>query len=133
MDYGLVPTTVYTPIEYGSCGLAEEDAIAKLGEKNVEVYHSYFKPLEWTVPHRGDNACYAKLIVDKADDERVIGLHICGPAAGEMTQGFAVALKCGAKKADFDRTVGIHPTNVEQFTTLHVTKSSGESAETTGC
>jgi len=58
---------------------------------------------------------------------------VCGPNAGEMTQGFAVALKCGATKADFDRTVGIHPTNVEQFTTLHVTKSSGESAETTGC
>ena len=63
----------------------------------------------------------------------MVGLHICGPNAGEMTQGFAVALKCGAKKADFDRTVGIHPTNVEQFTTLHVTKSSGASAETTGC
>ena len=64
---------------------------------------------------------------------RVVGLHICGPNAGEMTQGFAVALKCGATKADFDRTVGIHPTSVEQFTTLHTTKRSGESAETTGC
>ena len=85
MDYGLVPTTVYTPIEYGG-GLAE-DAIAKLGEKNVEVYHSYFKPLEWTVPHRGDNACYAKIICDLTDSERVIGLHVCGPNAGEMTQG----------------------------------------------
>ena len=62
-----------------------------------------------------------------------IGLHVCGPSAGEMTQGFAVALKCGATKADFDRTVGIHPTSAEGFTTLYVTKASGASAETTGC
>ena len=133
MDYGLVPTTVYTPIEYGSCGLAEEDAIAKLGEKNVEVYHSYFKPLEWTVPHRGDNACYAKIICDLTDSERVIGLHVCGPNAGEMTQGFAVAMRCGATKADFTNTVGIHPTTAEEFTILSVSKRSGDSAEKAGC
>jgi thioredoxin reductase (NADPH) len=133
MDYGLVPTTVYTPIEYGSCGLAEEDAIAKLGEKNVEVYHSYFKPLEWTVPHRGDNACYAKIICDLTDSERVIGLHVCGPNAGEMTQGFAVAMRCGATKADFTNTVGIHPTTAEEFCILSVSKRSGDSAEKAGC
>ena len=139
MDYLGVPTTVYTPLEYGCVGYTEEEAEKKFGPggiketSGIEVYHSYFKPLEWTVPHKGDNACYAKLICDKADDMRVVGLHICGPNAGEMTQGFAVALKLGAKKKDFDNTVGIHPTNVEQFTTLHVTKASGESAETTGC
>ena len=133
MDYQGVPTTIYTPLEYGCVGLAEEDAEVKYGKDNLEVYHSYFKPLEWTVPHRGDNACYAKLICNKLDSERVVGLHVCGPNSGEMTQGFAVALKCGATKADFDKTVGIHPTNVEQFTTLHVTKASGGSAETTGC
>ena len=65
-----VPTTVYTPLEYGCVGFAEEDAIGKFGEERIEVYHSYFKPLEWTVPHRGDNACYAKLICDTADSER---------------------------------------------------------------
>jgi len=133
MDYQGVPTTVYTPLEYGCVGLTEEAAEAAYGSENLEVYHSYFKPLEWTVPHRGDNACYAKLICNKKDSERVVGLHVCGPNAGEMTQGFAVALKCGATKKHFDSTVGIHPTNVEQFTTLHVTKRSGESAETTGC
>jgi len=133
MDYQGVPTTVYTPLEYGCVGLTEEAAEAMYGADNLEVYHSYFKPLEWTVPHRGDNACYAKLICNKLDSERVVGLHVCGPNSGEMTQGFAVALKCGATKKDFDRTVGIHPTNVEQFTTLNVTKRSGASAETTGC
>jgi len=133
MDYQGVPTTVYTPLEYGCCGLTEDVATAVLGADNIEVYHTYFKPLEWTIPHRGDNACYAKLICNKADKERVVGLHVCGPNAGEQTQGFAVAMKCGATKKDFDNTVGIHPTCVEGFTTLHVTKSSGESAETTGC
>ena len=139
MDYLGVPTTVYTPLEYGCVGYTEEEAIKVFGagglkpDSGIEVFHSYFKPLEWTVPHKGDNACYAKLICDKADNLRVVGLHICGPNAGEMTQGFAVALKCGATKDHFDRTVGIHPTNVEQFTTLSVTKASGASAETTGC
>jgi len=139
MDYLGVPTTVYTPLEYGCVGYTEEEAEKAFGAgginptKGIEVFHTYFKPLEWTVPHRGDNACYAKLICDKADNMRVVGMHICGPNAGEMTQGFAVAMKCGATKDHFDRTVGIHPTNVEQFTTMTVTKASGESAETTGC
>jgi len=132
MDYTNVPTTVYTPLEYGCVGYTEEEASKALGEK-LEVYHTYYKPLEWTVPHRGDNACYAKLLVDKSQDEKVVGFHVCGPNAGEMTQGFAVALKCGATKAHFDATVGIHPTNVEWFTTMNITKSSGESAESSGC
>lgn len=67
-----VPTTVFTPLEYGCVGLSEEDAIAKHGEENLEVYHSYFKPLEWTTNHdehggvavREDNICFLKLICD---------------------------------------------------------------------
>jgi len=133
MDYELVPTTVFTPLEYGTIGLSEEDAIAKLGDPNVEVYHSFFKPLEWTLPHRGDNACYAKLVVSKLENEKIIGFHVCGPNSGEITQGFAAAMKLGATKETFDDTVGIHPTNAEQFTTLKTTKSSGASAEQSGC
>jgi len=133
MDYQAVPTTVYTPLEYGCVGLAEEDAITKYGEENIEVYHVYYKPLEWTLPHRGDNACYAKIVCNLQDSERVIGLHVCGPNAGEMTQGFAVAMKCGATKADFDNTVGIHPTTAETFMTMSITKRSGSSAESSGC
>lgn len=133
MDYSLVPTTVYTPLEYGACGLAEEVAIERFGEANIEVFHSYYKPLEWTVPHRGDNACYAKLVCHIADNMRVVGLHICGPNAGEITQGFALGMKLGATKADFDNTVGIHPTTAEEFCTLATTKRSGESAEKSGC
>mmetsp|Transcript_32649 Transcript_32649/g.53988 ORF Transcript_32649/g.53988 Transcript_32649/m.53988 type:complete len:490 (+) Transcript_32649:168-1637(+) len=133
MDYSKVATTVYTPLEYGAIGLSEEDAIKVYGENNIEVFHSYFKPLEWTLPHRGDNACYAKLVCHITDSMRVVGFHVCGPNAGEMTQGFAVAMKCGATKADFDSTVGIHPTTAEEFTVLSTSKRSGESAEKKGC
>ncbi|EUB63258.1 Thioredoxin reductase 3 [Echinococcus granulosus] len=97
------------------------------------VFHSYFQPLEWTVPHRPDNTCYAKLIINKQDDNRVVGFHVFGPNAGEVTQGYAVAMHLGARKEDFDRTIGIHPTCSETFTTLRVTKSSGASATVTGC
>ncbi|CAH8459895.1 unnamed protein product [Schistosoma turkestanicum] len=132
-DYSNVATTVFTPLEYGACGLSEEDAIEKYGDQDIEVYHSYFKPLEWTVAHREDNVCYMKLVCRKSDHMRVLGLHVLGPNAGEITQGYAVAIKMGATKEDFDRTIGIHPTCSETFTTLHVTKKSGASAAVTGC
>lgn len=132
-DYVNVATTVFTPIEYGAIGLSEEDAIKKYGKDNIEVYHSHFNPLEWILPHRDDNICYAKLVCDKTQNELVVGLHVLGPNAGEITQGYAVAMKMGATKADFDRTIGIHPTCSETFTTLHVTKTSGATAKVTGC
>ncbi|KAH8850853.1 Thioredoxin reductase 1, cytoplasmic [Schistosoma japonicum] len=109
-DYSNVATTVFTPLEYGACGLSEEDAIEKYGDNDIEVYHSHFKPLEWTVAHREDNVCYMKLVCRISDNMRVLGLHVLGPNAGEITQGYAVAIKMGATKEDFDRTIGIHPT-----------------------
>ena len=141
MDYDLVPTTVFTPLEYGCIGMSEELAIETYGEENVEVYQSYFKPLEWTVnheehdgvAHREDNACYSKLITNLADGERVVGFHYVGPNAGEVTQGYAVAMKMGATKSDFDNTVGIHPTVSEEFTLLSITKRSGIDASKKGC
>ena len=133
MDYTNVPTTVFTPIEYGSIGYSEEDAITKFGKENIEVYHSYYTPLEWTVGERGDNLCYAKLICNKNDNERVVGLHVVGEHAAEITQGFAVAIKLGATKEHFDETVGIHPSSAEEFTTLHITKSSGIEAQKSTC
>ena len=103
MDYSLVPTTVFTPQEYGCIGMSEEQAIEMYGEENVEVYHSYFKPLEWTINH-------------------------------EALDGVAhVAMRMGAKKRDFDGTVGIHPTVSEEFTTLSITKRSGVDAAKKGC
>jgi len=133
MDYKKVPTTVFTPIEYGCCGLSEEEALAVYGAEKVEVFHTNFWPLEWTVAKRPDNASYGKLICDKSDNDRVLGFHYLGPNAGEVTQGYAGMIKLGATKADFDDLVGIHPTTAEIFTTLNVTKSSGTDPSATGC
>lgn len=132
-DYVNVPTTVFTPLEYGAVGLSEEDAIAKYGADDIEVYHSYITPLEVTVPKRDENTSYAKLVCVKSLNEKVVGLHILAPNAGEITQGFAIGLKLGATKADFDNLIGIHPTVAEVFTTLNTTKSSGADVLQKGC
>jgi len=132
-DYVNVCTTVFTPLEYGCCGLSEEDAIQQYGEDQIEVYHSNFWPLEWTVAHRPDNACYCKLVCLKSEKEKVVGFHYLGPNAGEVTQGFGMALKFGATKEDFNNLIGIHPTTAENFTTLAISKSSGVDASATGC
>ena len=134
MNYDLIATTVFTPTEYGAIGLSEDDATTKYGEKRIEVYHSSFTPLEWSLSNdRKENTCYAKLICDKEDNGRVIGLHYLGPDAGEVVQGYAVAMRCGATYQDFYDTVGIHPTVSERICDLKVTKSSGGSADSTGC
>ncbi|XP_033944951.1 thioredoxin reductase 3 [Pseudochaenichthys georgianus] len=132
-DYINVPTTVFTPLEYGCCGLSEDRAIELYGQENLEVFHSLFWPLEFTVPNRDNNKCYAKIICNKLDNDRVIGFHYLGPNAGEVTQGFGTAMKCGATKEQLDNTIGIHPTCAEIFTTLEVTKSSGGEITGTGC
>jgi hypothetical protein len=67
-----VATTVFTPIEYGCCGLSEEEAISRFGEDNLDVFHTNFWPLEWTVAHRPENACYMKLVVKKEDNKVTI-------------------------------------------------------------
>ncbi|KAG8128101.1 putative Thioredoxin reductase 3-like protein [Naja naja] len=132
-DYINVPTTVFTPLEYGCCGFPEEKAIELFGQENIEVYHTYFWPLEWTVPSRDNNTCYAKIICNKLNDNRVIGLHVLGPNAGEITQGFGAAMKCGITKELLDETIGIHPTSAEIFTTMEITKSSGKDISQSGC
>jgi len=133
MDYAHVPTTVFTPVEYGCVGLAEEDAIAKYGEDDIEVYHTAFKPLELTVPQRGDNACYAKVICSLSDKKRIVGMHILGWHCGEIIQGFAIGLKLKATMDDLEDLVGIHPTAAEIFTTLKITKRSGGDYMSAGC
>jgi len=134
MDYKMVPTTVFTPLEYGCVGLSEEEAIEKYGEDRVESFLSGFMPLEWKLTdHRASDTAYAKLVCDKEDNLRVLGFHVLGPNAGEITQGFAVAVKLGATYHTFCDTVGIQPTTAEEFTTLTVTRSSGLSAAKGGC
>lgn len=137
MDYNTIATTVFTPLEYGAIGMSEEEAVEFCGgESEIEVFHSNFTPLEWTVcENRPQSKCYAKLVCDKREGQnlKVLGLHILGPNAGEITQGYSVAMRLGATYQDFQMTVGIHPTVSEEFTTISVTKSSGKDADAGGC
>ena len=114
MDYDLIPTAVFTQPNVGSIGLTEHQALEKCGE--VTIYRSDFKPMKHTLSG-SDERSFMKLIVDNSTDQ-VIGLHIVGEGAGEMLQGFAVAMKAGATKADFDATIGIHPTSAEELVTM---------------
>lgn len=122
MSYKYVPTTVFTPIEYGCVGYSQEDAIAKFGNDNIVAYGSVFKPLEWNLNYNRSGNAYAKVVVNKADNDKVVGFHFLGPNAGEVTQGFAVAILKGISKDDLDYTVGIHPTMAEVY--LHLYSNS---------
>jgi len=114
MSYDCIPTAVFTHPNVGTVGLTEREARAAFGE--VTVFRSDFRPLRHTLSG-SDERTLVKLLVDAASD-RVVGLHMVGPEAGEVTQGFAVALKAGVTKAQLDRTIGIHPTLAEEFVTL---------------
>lgn len=133
MDYRNVCTTVFTPIEYGTVGYSEDDALKEFGTENLVVYHKYFVPLEWSIsPTRGEHKGFCKAIVNKHTN-KMLGLHYLGPNAGEVMQGFGTAMKLGCKFEDIIETVGIHPTTAEEITTLSITKESGEDAAAAGC
>ncbi|XP_035960109.2 thioredoxin reductase 2, mitochondrial isoform X3 [Halichoerus grypus] len=133
MDYDNVPTTVFTPLEYGCVGLSEEEAVARHGEEHVEVYHAYYKPLEFTVAQRDASQCYIKMVCLRKPPQLVLGLHFLGPNAGEVTQGFALGIKCGASYVQLMQTVGIHPTCAEEVAKLRISKRSGLDPTVTGC
>jgi pyruvate/2-oxoglutarate dehydrogenase complex dihydrolipoamide dehydrogenase (E3) component len=134
MDYEKVCTTVFTPIEYSCVGISEDDAIARYGAENIEVYHREFLPLEWSLsPGRSHSNGFAKAVVDKTPAENVLGIHYIGPNAGEVMQGYGVAMKQGLTFKQLTETVGIHPTSSEELVTLSVTKSSGNDAAAGGC
>ncbi|XP_061241722.1 thioredoxin reductase 2, mitochondrial isoform X4 [Bos javanicus] len=133
MDYSSVPTTVFTPLEYGCVGLSEEAAVARHGEEHVEVYHAFYKPLEFTVPQRDASQCYIKMVCLREPPQLVLGLHFLGPNAGEVIQGFALGIKCGASYQQLMRTVGIHPTCAEEVAKLRISKRSGLDPTVTGC
>ncbi len=116
MDYRLVPTVVFSHPPIGTIGLTEPEAIAQYGAENVKVYQSGFTAMYTAVTsHR--QPCRMKLIC-AGDDEKVVGLHGIGYTVDEMIQGFGVAIKMGATKADFDSVVAIHPTGSEEFVTM---------------
>ncbi|KAJ6656519.1 hypothetical protein lerEdw1_003644 [Lerista edwardsae] len=133
MDYDNVPTTVFTPLEYGCVGLSEEDAISRYGPDSIEVYHAFYKPLEFTVADRDAPQCYTKMVCLREREQRILGLHFIGPNAGEVIQGFALGVKCGATYSQMMKTVGIHPSCAEEVVKLHITKRSGLDPTVTGC
>jgi len=113
LDYTDVATVVFSHPVIGSVGLTEEKAVAKYGAENIKVYKSSFTPMYTAL---GDNRQPSTMkLVTLGEDEKIIGLHGIGYGVDEMIQGFSVAIKMGATKADFDNTVAIHPTGSEEF------------------
>ncbi|WP_233118045.1 glutathione-disulfide reductase [Aggregatibacter actinomycetemcomitans] len=116
LDYNLVPTVVFSHPPIGTVGLTEPQAIEQYGAENVKVYKSSFTPMYSAVTQRRQ-PCRMKLVC-AGKEEKIVGLHGIGFGVDEMIQGFAVAIKMGATKADFDNTVAIHPTGSEEFVTM---------------
>ncbi len=113
-SYLNVPTAVFSSPNCGTVGLTEAEARAR--NFKVDIYKTFYKPLRHTLTGR-DERTMMKLVVDQTTD-RVLGCHMVGPDAGEIVQGLAIALNCGATKAQFDATIGIHPTAAEEFVTM---------------
>jgi glutathione reductase (NADPH) len=114
VDYDFVPTAVFCQPNIGTVGFTEEQARARF--EHIRLFKSTFTPMKHTLSGR-DEKTFMKLIVDKGSD-RVVGVHMMGPDAGEIIQGIAIALRAGATKATFDSTIGIHPTAAEEFVTM---------------
>lgn len=114
MDYWAIPTAVFCQPNIGTVGLTEEEA--RVAGHRVRIYRSEFRPMKYILSGR-EERCLMKLVVDDETD-KVLGAHMVGPDAGEIIQGLAVAIKAGATKAQFDSTIGIHPTSAEEFVTM---------------
>jgi len=114
VDHENVPTAVFTDPNLASVGLSEEKARERYGE--VDLYKASFRALKLTLSEKKERT-FMKLVVDR-NSQRVVGAHMIGADAGEIIQGVAIAVKLGATKAQFDATIGIHPTAAEEFVTL---------------
>jgi glutathione reductase (NADPH) len=115
MNYADIPTAIFTTPEAATVGLTEEEAREMHGD-NIKIYRSNFRPMYYVLPNKQDRTLM-KLVVDSKTD-RILGAHMVGDHAAEIIQGVAIAVKMGAKKADFDATVGIHPSSAEEFVTM---------------
>ena len=112
----MIPTVIFTHPPIGTIGYSEQDAIERFGKENIKVYQSSFASMYSAVTQHREMT-RLKLVV-QGPEEKVIGLHGIGYGVDEMIQGFAVAMKMGATKADFDAVVAIHPTGSEEFVTM---------------
>ena len=120
MSYEAIATAIFSQPNIGTVGLSEQQALA--AGVAIDIYASEFRHLKHTLSG-SDERVLMKLVVDHNSD-KVLGVHMVGPDAGEIIQGFAVAVKAGLKKVDFDATIGIHPTAAEEFVTLREIKYS---------
>ena len=116
MSYENIPTAVFSDPPIGTVGLGEEEARARYGDEAIQVFRARFRPMLHSLTGRA-SFTLVKLVV-RIEDERVLGCHVLGRDAAEIIQGFAVAVKMGATKRDFDATVGIHPSTAEELVTL---------------
>ncbi|MCF4965889.1 glutathione-disulfide reductase [Nostoc sp. CMAA1605] len=116
MSYENIPTAIFTSPEAATVGLTEAEAIEKYGSDRIKVYRSRFRPMYYTLAGKEEKTMM-KLVVNQETDQ-VLGAHMVGDYAAEIIQGVAIAVKMGAKKADFDATVGIHPSSAEEFVTM---------------
>ena len=114
VDYDFIPTAVFCQPTIATVGFTEEEARAEFGD--IRLFKTSFRPMKHTLSGRDEKA-FMKVIVDCATD-RVVGVHMMGPDAGEIVQGMAIAMRAGATKAIFDSTIGIHPTTAEEFVTM---------------
>jgi glutathione reductase (NADPH) len=114
VDYDFIPTAVFCQPNIGTVGFTEEEARNRFDE--IQLFKSSFRPMKHTISGR-DEKTFMKMIVEASSD-RVVGVHMMGPDAGEITQGIAIAMRAGATKAIFDTTIGIHPTAAEEFVTM---------------
>ena len=116
VNYELIPQAVFSQPEIGTVGLDEDNAIEKFGENGIKIYSSRFRPMSKSLSKRGEN-CFLKLIIETRS-QKIVGCHMVGEHASEIIQMAAIALGMGATKADFDRTMALHPTISEEFVTM---------------
>lgn len=116
LDYENIPTVVFSHPPAGTVGMTEDEVRAVAGERKVTIYQTRFTPMRYSLSEHGPKT--AMKLVCLGDEERVVGVHMIGDGVDEMLQGFAVAVKMGATKADFDNTVAIHPVSAEELVTL---------------
>lgn len=116
LDYSTIPTVIFSHPPIGTIGMSEEEARETYGDADIKVYQAIFTSMHSSITANRQKT-YMKLVC-QGENEKVVGLHGLGKGVDEMIQGFAVAIKMGATKADFDNTVAIHPTGAEEFVTM---------------
>ena len=122
LDYENIPTVIFSHPPIGTVGLSELQAVEKFGVEKVKIYETRFTPMYYAFSKRQPK-CTMKLIVT-GPEERIVGCHVIGLGADEMLQGFAVAVRMGATKQDFDDTVAIHPTGAEEMVTMRAARAA---------